>query len=213
MSVAPFLSYNWPRSCPQLQFQHSGEQSNTFMSHFTRYVTFKTHFYFFLSLTNLSPSLCVVPPSCSVLSRLKKLEPGAVPAQYSQLLDCMCSWGQAGDILELVTEWLTEALPKQRVSEPNRSKSRKQTRRAKDVLYAWYVFLAQILMKRGLTVIFLSPSGKSYHQSKGAHPGDGGGQTRPGPGVPGVPVQPHLHTTGIHGAGSETTESAPHSSG
>lgn len=45
------------------------------------------------------------------------MDPGAVPAQYSQLLDCMCSWGQAADILELVTDWLTEALPKQGVSQ------------------------------------------------------------------------------------------------
>lgn len=45
------------------------------------------------------------------------MDPGAVPAQYSQLLDCICSWGQVADILELITDWLTEALPKQGVSQ------------------------------------------------------------------------------------------------
>nr|XP_019943442.1 PREDICTED: condensin-2 complex subunit G2 [Paralichthys olivaceus] len=63
-----------------------------------------------IQLASFMPPAAVPTFSCSVLSRLKKLEPGAAPAQYSQLLDCMCSWGQAADILELVTEWLT--LPK-----------------------------------------------------------------------------------------------------
>ncbi|XP_041823460.1 condensin-2 complex subunit G2 [Melanotaenia boesemani] len=50
--------------------------------------------------------------SCGILSRLRRLDSGAVPTQYSQLLDCICSWDQAADILELVTDWLTEPLPK-----------------------------------------------------------------------------------------------------
>lgn len=58
-------------------------------------------------------------PSCGVLSRLRKMDSGVVPTQYSQLLDCMCSWGQAANILELITDWLTEALPKQGVSHCN----------------------------------------------------------------------------------------------
>ncbi|XP_053268370.1 condensin-2 complex subunit G2 isoform X1 [Pleuronectes platessa] len=67
-----------------------------------------------IQLASFMPPAAVPTFSCSVLSRLKKLEPGAGPAQYSQLLDCMCSWGQARDILELISEWLTEALPKQK---------------------------------------------------------------------------------------------------
>lgn len=47
------------------------------------------------------------------------MDSGAVAAQYSQLLDCMCMWGQAADILELITEWLSDALPKQGVSQHN----------------------------------------------------------------------------------------------
>lgn len=44
------------------------------------------------------------------------MEPGAPAERYSQLLDCMCSWGQAANILELITDWLTQALPQQGVS-------------------------------------------------------------------------------------------------
>lgn len=62
---------------------------------------------------NLSRVSC---PSCGVLSRLRRLDSGANPAQFSQLLDCICSWGQASDVLELITDWLTESLPKQGVS-------------------------------------------------------------------------------------------------
>ncbi|XP_047185825.1 condensin-2 complex subunit G2 isoform X1 [Scophthalmus maximus] len=66
-----------------------------------------------IQLASYMPPAAVPTFSCGVLSRLKKTDPGAVPTQYSQLLDCMCSWGQAADILELITDWLTEALPKQ----------------------------------------------------------------------------------------------------
>ncbi|XP_051267133.1 condensin-2 complex subunit G2 isoform X2 [Dicentrarchus labrax] len=66
-----------------------------------------------IQLASFMPAAAVPTFSCGVLSRLRKMDPGAVPAQYSQLLDCMCSWGQAANILELVTDWLTEALPKQ----------------------------------------------------------------------------------------------------
>lgn len=44
------------------------------------------------------------------------METGAEPKQYSQLLDCLCSWGQAGEILEVINDWLFEALPKEGVS-------------------------------------------------------------------------------------------------
>ncbi|XP_035513076.1 condensin-2 complex subunit G2 [Morone saxatilis] len=66
-----------------------------------------------IQLASFMPAAAVPTFSCGVLSRLRKMDPGAVPTQYSQLLDCMCSWGQAANILELATDWLTEALPKQ----------------------------------------------------------------------------------------------------
>ncbi|XP_032360286.1 condensin-2 complex subunit G2 [Etheostoma spectabile] len=66
-----------------------------------------------IQLASFMPPAAVPTFSCGILSRLRRMDSGAVPTQYSQLLDCMCCWGQAADILELVTDWLTEALPKQ----------------------------------------------------------------------------------------------------
>lgn len=60
--------------------------------------------------------------------------------------------------------------------------------------------------------IFLSSSGQDEHQSKGAYPGDNGGQTRPGPGLLGVCVQPHIIAGESAGSRSGSTEAAPYSS-
>lgn len=156
------------------------------------------HFFFFFPvvwpcLTCLSRFLS----SCGVLSRLRRMDPGAEPVQYSQLLDCMCSWGQAAAVLELATDWLTEALPKQGVSQHNT----KERRRADTNVHTLTV-----------KVFFLSSSGQDKHQSKGANPGDGGGQTRPGSGVSGVPVQPRFSPRESPGSWREATEAAPCSS-
>ncbi|KAM7369819.1 hypothetical protein PAMP_011110 [Pampus punctatissimus] len=66
-----------------------------------------------IQLASFMPPSAVPTFSCGVLSRLRKMDSGVVATQYGQLLDCMCSWGQAANILELITDWLTEALPKQ----------------------------------------------------------------------------------------------------
>ncbi|KAM6900149.1 condensin-2 complex subunit G2 [Xenentodon cancila] len=66
-----------------------------------------------IQLASLMPPAAVPTFSCGVMSRLRRIDSGAPPTQYSQLLDCICSWGQAADILELITDWLTECLPKQ----------------------------------------------------------------------------------------------------
>lgn len=70
----------------------------------------------FLSDGDPVPHPALFSPSCGVLSKLRRMEPGAPAARYGQLLDCMCSWGQAANVLELITDWLTQALPKQGVS-------------------------------------------------------------------------------------------------
>ncbi|KAL1006796.1 hypothetical protein UPYG_G00077220 [Umbra pygmaea] len=64
-----------------------------------------------IQLASLLPSASVPTFSCSVLSRLKRLEAGTQQSQYSQMMECLCSWGQAGHLLELITDWLSEALP------------------------------------------------------------------------------------------------------
>ncbi|MBN3308091.1 CNDG2 protein, partial [Amia calva] len=52
--------------------------------------------------------------SCGVLSKLRNLEKGAVESQYGTLIDCLCRWGQAGHVVEVVTDWLTDALPQKK---------------------------------------------------------------------------------------------------
>ncbi|XP_061569664.1 condensin-2 complex subunit G2 [Cololabis saira] len=79
-----------------------------------------------IQLASFMPSAAVPTFSCGVLSKLRRLDSGAPATQYSQLLDCMCSWGQAGDILELITDWLTECLPKQKDKAAARRKVRIQ---------------------------------------------------------------------------------------
>ncbi|KAJ8010221.1 hypothetical protein DPEC_G00072750 [Dallia pectoralis] len=64
-----------------------------------------------IQLASLLPSTSIPTFSCGVLSRLKKLEAGAKTSQYSQMIECLCSWGQASHLLELIADWLTEALP------------------------------------------------------------------------------------------------------
>lgn len=98
-SSAWFLSSSWPPSCLRLQSRPSGASL----------------FHPVLPPV-LSPLTAVLSPSCGVLSKLRKMEPGAAAPRYGQLLDCLCSWGQAADVVELVTDWLAEDLPKQGVS-------------------------------------------------------------------------------------------------
>ncbi|XP_043960274.1 condensin-2 complex subunit G2 isoform X1 [Gambusia affinis] len=66
-----------------------------------------------IQLASFMPPAAAPTFSCGVLSRLRRMESGSTPSQFSQLLDCICSWGQAADVLELVSDWLGEAVPKQ----------------------------------------------------------------------------------------------------
>uniref|UniRef100_A0A8C7H7S3 Non-SMC condensin II complex, subunit G2 n=1 Tax=Oncorhynchus kisutch TaxID=8019 RepID=A0A8C7H7S3_ONCKI len=61
-----------------------------------------------IQLASLLPPASVPTFSCGVLSRLKRLEAGAKVSQYSQIIECLCSWGQAAHVLELITDWLTD---------------------------------------------------------------------------------------------------------
>ncbi|KAJ0022850.1 hypothetical protein NQD34_014984 [Periophthalmus magnuspinnatus] len=64
-----------------------------------------------VQLASFMPPAAVPTFSCGVLSKLKRMETGAVPKQYNQLLDCLCSWGQAAEIVDLISNWLSEPLP------------------------------------------------------------------------------------------------------
>uniref|UniRef100_A0A8C9U1N5 Non-SMC condensin II complex, subunit G2 n=1 Tax=Scleropages formosus TaxID=113540 RepID=A0A8C9U1N5_SCLFO len=62
-------------------------------------------------MASFMPAAAVPTFSCGVLSKLRRLEVGAEPSQYTMLIDCLCSWGHAGHVLELITDWLTDSLP------------------------------------------------------------------------------------------------------
>ncbi|CAL9698109.1 unnamed protein product [Knipowitschia caucasica] len=64
-----------------------------------------------VQLASFMPPVAVPTFSCGVLSKLRRMETGAVPKYYTQLLDCLCSWGQAAEIVELISDWLSEPLP------------------------------------------------------------------------------------------------------
>lgn len=45
--------------------------------------------------------------SCGVISVLRNQEESVTGRSYCTLLDCLCSWGQVGHVLELIVDWLT----------------------------------------------------------------------------------------------------------
>uniref|UniRef100_U3KM73 Condensin-2 complex subunit G2 n=1 Tax=Oryctolagus cuniculus TaxID=9986 RepID=U3KM73_RABIT len=57
-------------------------------------------------LMSFLPASAVPPFSCSVISTLRSQEESSVEKSYYTLLDCLCSWGQVGHILELLDDWL-----------------------------------------------------------------------------------------------------------
>lgn len=50
-----------------------------------------------------------------MVSTLRNQEEGAADRTYCILLDCLCSWGHVGHILELVCDWLPEEPPQSKV--------------------------------------------------------------------------------------------------
>ncbi|XP_077365081.1 condensin-2 complex subunit G2 isoform X2 [Festucalex cinctus] len=66
-----------------------------------------------MHIASFMPANAVPTFSYGVLSRLRKMEPGATPVAYGPLLVCMCSWDKLSGVLELMIEWLSEALPEQ----------------------------------------------------------------------------------------------------
>ncbi|KAM9839257.1 condensin-2 complex subunit G2 [Aulostomus maculatus] len=108
-----------------------------------------------IQLASFMPPNAVPTFSCGVLSRLKRMDSGAAPTQYSQLLDCMCMWGQAADVLELITDWLTEALPKEGRENAKRKVQIMETAEAKPDLaldYLEHLFLHTSTREKVLAV-------------------------------------------------------------
>ncbi|XP_042556945.1 condensin-2 complex subunit G2 [Dipodomys spectabilis] len=63
-------------------------------------------------LMSFMPASAVPLFSCGVISVLRNQEEGVAGRSYCTLLDCLCSWGQVGHILELLDDWLPEERPR-----------------------------------------------------------------------------------------------------
>ncbi|XP_009865878.1 PREDICTED: condensin-2 complex subunit G2, partial [Apaloderma vittatum] len=61
-------------------------------------------------LASFMPPAAIPTFSCGVISRLRNIDNGADQSKYSSLIDCMCSWGQVGHIMELACDWLSDTL-------------------------------------------------------------------------------------------------------
>lgn len=62
-------------------------------------------------LASFMPPSSIPTFSCGVLSKLRNMENGVDESKYSTLIDCMCRWQQVGHVMELATDWLTDAVP------------------------------------------------------------------------------------------------------
>ncbi|XP_053790849.1 condensin-2 complex subunit G2 isoform X3 [Vidua chalybeata] len=61
-------------------------------------------------LASFMPPAAIPTFSCGVVSRLRNIDSGADQSKYSMLIDCLCHWGQAGHVMELACDWLSDSL-------------------------------------------------------------------------------------------------------
>ncbi|XP_027430245.2 condensin-2 complex subunit G2 isoform X2 [Zalophus californianus] len=73
-------------------------------------------------LMSFMPASAVPAFSCGVISTLRNQEEGAADKRCCTLLDCLCSWGQVGHILELVCDWLPEEQPQSKSNSASKRK-------------------------------------------------------------------------------------------
>uniref|UniRef100_A0A8C1F0F8 Non-SMC condensin II complex, subunit G2 n=1 Tax=Cyprinus carpio carpio TaxID=630221 RepID=A0A8C1F0F8_CYPCA len=62
-------------------------------------------------LASLLPASSVPALRSKVMSHLRSLKAGTAVTAYSQSVECLCSWGQISHIVELIENWLVEAIP------------------------------------------------------------------------------------------------------
>ncbi|XP_054847532.1 condensin-2 complex subunit G2 [Eublepharis macularius] len=86
-------------------------------------------------LASFMPPAAIPAFSCGVISKLRNLANGATDEKYSTLIDCLCRWGKAGHILELIYDWI---IPEPSTRESNGSSERRvriqETRESKPEL-------------------------------------------------------------------------------
>ncbi|XP_028629032.1 condensin-2 complex subunit G2 [Grammomys surdaster] len=62
-------------------------------------------------LMSFLPASAVPVFSCGVISALRNQEEIVTGRSYCTLLDCLCSWGKVGHVLELIVDWLPTMPP------------------------------------------------------------------------------------------------------
>uniref|UniRef100_A0A8D1D901 Condensin-2 complex subunit G2 n=1 Tax=Sus scrofa TaxID=9823 RepID=A0A8D1D901_PIG len=77
-------------------------------------------------LASLMPASAVPAFSCGVISTLRNQEEGTADKSYCILLDCLCSWGHVGHVLELVLDWLPGEPPQSKSNSASKRKVRLQ---------------------------------------------------------------------------------------
>ncbi|KAI5775111.1 NCAPG2 [Gulo gulo luscus] len=73
-------------------------------------------------LMSFMPASAVPAFSCGVISTLRNQEEGEADKRYNTLLDCLCSWGHVGHILELICDWLPEEQPQSKSNSASKRK-------------------------------------------------------------------------------------------
>ncbi|CAL8400223.1 unnamed protein product [Gadus morhua 'NCC'] len=110
-------------------------------------------------LASMMPPSAVPTFSCGVLSKLRRMDTGASQLQFGQLIDCLCGWGQAGEVLDLISHWLTEALPRPAAkAKPGRKVRIQETAEAKPDLGLSYL---EYLFSRSSTREHVLPLGQA----------------------------------------------------
>ncbi|XP_006018613.1 condensin-2 complex subunit G2 isoform X2 [Alligator sinensis] len=91
-------------------------------------------------LASFMPASAIPTFSCGVISKLRNLQKGADENKYSTLIDCLCRWGQAGHVVELICDWISDELtPKKNVTASGRRVRIQVTQESKPELALDYV--------------------------------------------------------------------------
>lgn len=131
--------------------------------------------------------------SCGVISTLRTQEEG--DRSHCALLDCLCSWGHVGHVLELLCDWLPQEQPPSKVGPASQ---------------ALGMGAAAPHLPSRLPVPVAPPEQLSFEtESAGARPAPG--QARAGPGVHRVPAHPAQEPRVSARCSPEETQPAPES--
>lgn len=190
MSGASFLSSSWPPSCLQPQSRHSGASTVHFLF---------SDFLFPMVIPNQPPSLIL---TVSLLAAVFFPNCGGWNQQPRRCVTASC-WTACAAGARLQASSNSSPTGSRRLC-PSKGSVR---RRADLDAYS------QGEVEHFHLAFLYPPSGERQQQAEGACPGDGGGQTRTGSGLPGVLVQPQGHAGQGPSPRGQMSEEAAHGSG